>query len=133
MTDPTPDPRAVLLDAISTALNAAGYWLPIDGKKAVVEAVSSLAPPSQTSRPELDRDPEALAWGRSKIESFVELLASFELRAETENDPAVKRGCAVARLLAQRHFLGDGGCVIGIFDERRPHITDQLDGRDNQA
>ncbi|MEU2075459.1 hypothetical protein [Streptomyces sp. NPDC013489] len=37
-----PDPRAVLLDAISTALNAAGYWLPIEGKKAVVEAVLAL-------------------------------------------------------------------------------------------
>ncbi|MEE1813512.1 hypothetical protein PUR59_00405 [Streptomyces sp. SP18ES09] len=33
------DPRAVLLDTISTALNAAGYWLPADGKKAVAEAV----------------------------------------------------------------------------------------------
>jgi len=33
------DPRAVLLDAISTALNAAGYWLPIEGKRAVADAV----------------------------------------------------------------------------------------------
>ncbi|MFF0277490.1 hypothetical protein [Streptomyces sp. NPDC004330] len=38
MTQP-PDPHAVLLDTISTALNAAGYWLPIDGKKAVADAV----------------------------------------------------------------------------------------------
>ena len=29
------DPRAVTLDAISTALNSAGYWLPIEGKRAV--------------------------------------------------------------------------------------------------
>lgn len=35
----TPDPRAVLLDAISTALNAVGCWLPIEGKRAVVDAV----------------------------------------------------------------------------------------------
>jgi hypothetical protein len=34
-----PDPHAVILDAISTALNAAGYWLPIDGKRAVADAV----------------------------------------------------------------------------------------------
>ncbi|APE21372.1 MULTISPECIES: hypothetical protein [Streptomyces] len=33
------DPRAVLLDTISTALNAAGYWLPADGKQAIVAAV----------------------------------------------------------------------------------------------
>jgi len=35
----SPDPRAVLLDTISTALNAAGYWLPMDGKRAVADAV----------------------------------------------------------------------------------------------
>ncbi|RSS59824.1 hypothetical protein [Streptomyces sp. WAC01280] len=34
-----PGPQAVTLDAISTALNAAGYWLPIEGKRAVVNAV----------------------------------------------------------------------------------------------
>lgn len=34
-----PDPQAVILDAISTALNAAGYWLPVEGKRAVVDAV----------------------------------------------------------------------------------------------
>ncbi|MEK9524048.1 hypothetical protein MIU24_32445 [Streptomyces venezuelae] len=39
MTTQPPDPQAVILDAISTALNAAGYWLPIEGKRAVVDAV----------------------------------------------------------------------------------------------
>jgi hypothetical protein len=38
----SPDPRAVLLDTISTTLNAAGYWLPIEGKKAVADAVLNL-------------------------------------------------------------------------------------------
>ncbi|WP_030319650.1 hypothetical protein [Streptomyces flavochromogenes] len=46
-----PDPRAALLDAISTALNAAGYWLPIDGKKAVVEAVVALGGQAADPRP----------------------------------------------------------------------------------
>jgi hypothetical protein len=34
-----PDPQAVILDAISTTLNAHGYWLPIEGKRAVADAV----------------------------------------------------------------------------------------------
>jgi hypothetical protein len=33
------DPRAVILDAISTTINAHGYWLPIEGKRAVADAV----------------------------------------------------------------------------------------------
>ena len=39
MTTEPPDPQAVILDAISTALNAASYWLPIEGKRAVADAV----------------------------------------------------------------------------------------------
>ncbi|WP_327160513.1 hypothetical protein [Streptomyces zaomyceticus] len=38
-----PDPHAVILDAISTALNGAGCWLPIDGKRAVADAVLAQA------------------------------------------------------------------------------------------
>ncbi|MFE6785155.1 hypothetical protein ACFVFF_23150 [Streptomyces sp. NPDC057680] len=49
MTTLAPDPRAVLLDAISTALNSAGYWLPIDGKRAVADAVLK-AGSDETSR-----------------------------------------------------------------------------------
>ncbi|WP_329114523.1 hypothetical protein [Streptomyces sp. NBC_01353] len=37
--EPTPDPRALILDAIATTLNAAGYWLPADGRRAVADAV----------------------------------------------------------------------------------------------
>jgi hypothetical protein len=71
-----------------------------------------------------DREPDALAWARQKIHHYIDLLATFEGQAKASADPATATGCAVARLLAERHFLGDGGCTIGAFDERRPRYLD---------
>lgn len=36
------DPRALILDTISTAINQAGYWLAIEGKRAAADAVAAL-------------------------------------------------------------------------------------------
>lgn len=36
------DPRAVILDLIHTTLNAAGYWLPIEGQHAIADAIANL-------------------------------------------------------------------------------------------
>ncbi|MFK0182026.1 hypothetical protein ACIQVR_39450 [Streptomyces xanthochromogenes] len=73
-----------------------------------------------------DRDPEALAWARQKIQYYIDLLAKFEDQAKASADPATATGCAVSRLLAERHFLGDGNCTIGAFDERLPEHLDRL-------
>lgn len=70
-----------------------------------------------------DTDPNALAWARAKVQDYIDHLADFERQAKEKRDPATATGCAVSRLLAQRHFLGDGGCVIGAFDERRPGLS----------
>jgi hypothetical protein len=43
MTEPAPDPRAVLLDTITTAINRAGYWLAIEGRRAIADAVLAAA------------------------------------------------------------------------------------------
>ena len=66
-----------------------------------------------------DRDPAVLAWARAHIQEYIDRLATFEQQALAEGNEAVVYGCSVGRLLAQRHFLGDGGGVIGAFDERR--------------
>ncbi|TXS21401.1 hypothetical protein EAO71_27260 [Streptomyces sp. ms191] len=34
-----PEPRALILDTISTAINAAGYWLAIEGRTAIADAL----------------------------------------------------------------------------------------------
>ena len=73
-----------------------------------------------------DRDPAALAWARSRIQEYIDRLADFERQAKAKSDPATATGCAISRLLAQRHFLGDGGCVIGAFDQRRPAHLDAI-------
>lgn len=74
-----------------------------------------------------DRDPEALAWARAKVQAYIDRLADFERQAKEKRDPATATGCAVSRLLAERHFLGDGGCTIGVFDERMPGFAKAID------
>lgn len=73
-----------------------------------------------------DRDPEALAWARTKVQAYIDLLADFEKQAKAKHDLLTANGCGVSRLLAQRHFLGDGGCTVGAFDERRPDYLDRI-------
>ncbi|MFE6815976.1 hypothetical protein [Streptomyces sp. NPDC057677] len=87
-----PDPRAVLLDAISTALNAAGYWLPIDGKKAVADAVLKTG------------SDEAEKWRRQAVDRGLELgrlqrtLELAEATARTWADDHNGADCARAVL-----------------------------------
>jgi hypothetical protein len=71
---------------------------------------------------DFDRDPAALAWARAKVQAYIDRLADFERQAQAKNDAATALGCGVSRLLAERHFLGDGGCTFGVFDERLPSL-----------
>ncbi|MFJ3200977.1 hypothetical protein [Streptomyces sp. NPDC086989] len=65
-----------------------------------------------------DEDLEALAWARSKVQGYLDRLTEFEARARAEGDAMAAIACQAARVMAERHFLGDGDDVIGIFDER---------------
>lgn len=69
-----------------------------------------------------DGDPEALAWARAKVQSYLDRLRSFESQAVARSDSTTAAGCAISRRMAHRHFLGDGGCTIGVFDERLPFL-----------
>lgn len=74
-----------------------------------------------------DTDPEALAWARAKVQHHIERLAKFEQQATASGQDAKARGLAIARRSTERYFLGDGGCTIGAFDERRPEFTATFD------
>jgi hypothetical protein len=73
-----------------------------------------------------DTDPEALTWARSKVQAHIDLLAKFEQQANQRDSTDKARGLAIARISAERYFLGDGGCTIGAFDERRPEFTARI-------
>ena len=73
-----------------------------------------------------DRDPAALAWARNRVQEYIDRLADFEQQAKAKRDPITELGCGISRQLAERHFLGDGACVIGVFDERRPTHPDLI-------
>jgi hypothetical protein len=77
---------------------------------------------------DFDRDPAALAWARTKVQEYLDRLGDFERQATEQGDPITRHGCEVARHLAERHFIGDGGCVIGAFDERLPSIGQRDEG-----
>jgi hypothetical protein len=71
-----------------------------------------------------DRDPEALAWARSKVDVFLTRLVSFEDQAAAEDDLTTVHACRVSRRIAELHFLGDGDRQVGAFDERLPGLAD---------
>lgn len=76
---------------------------------------------------DFDRDPEALAWARAKIQREVNKLRGWEkTAAERGDDEQSMRWRRMANLL-QREFLGTGNCVIAAFDERLPEYKAMLD------
>ncbi|MFE0647460.1 hypothetical protein ACFVZH_02565 [Streptomyces sp. NPDC059534] len=92
MTEP-PEPAAAILDTLSTALNAAGYWLPIDGKKAVAEALLQY------------RSDEVEKWRRRAARRAIELG-----RAER----TLELAAATARSWADDHNGAD--CARAVLD-----------------
>lgn len=56
-----PEPREVIRDAIATTLNAGSYWLPIEGQRAIADALVDL------------RTNEAEKWRRLAIARGLEL------------------------------------------------------------
>lgn len=84
-------------------------------------AVRHLAEPA-----EFDRNPEAIAWARAKIQREVAKMADWERRAteDGKTDPILWRKI---RNFLQREFLGTGNCVIAAFDERLPEYKAMLD------
>ncbi|MFB7605246.1 hypothetical protein [Streptomyces gardneri] len=135
MTVPGPDPHAVILDAISTSLNAAGYWLPIEGKRAVVDAVlkarigegADEETPLQAARASIDLRDAVIA--QLKLRTEIAEAKARELEDATDvavraiplmNAAGAERDAARARLAA---FAEQ---VQAITDEARGGIRQQL-------
>lgn len=65
-----------------------------------------------------DRDPDAIAWARTKIQHSIDKAERFSREADTED--ARTRWRWIAKFM-HRELLGSGeGCVITAFDERLP-------------
>lgn len=71
---------------------------------------------------DFDRDPAALAWARTKVQAYLERLAAFEQQSAAAGDEASARCFRIVQSHVRSFFLGDGGCVIGAFDPRRPDL-----------
>lgn len=79
-----------------------------------------------TLHSKFDRDPEALAWARAGVQTFINRMRDFERQARERagSDPEQWRKIA---FFIEREFIGGDGCVIATFDERRPALAAQLD------
>lgn len=76
---------------------------------------------------DFDRDPAALAWARTKVQPYINQLAAFEQQVAAQGDEASVRCFQAMRNHVGRYFFGNGGCVIGAFDERQAATLDAWD------
>jgi hypothetical protein len=75
-----------------------------------------------------DRDPEALAWARAKIQRRADLYAEWERKAKAEGDAEKMLHWRRLKNVLHRDFIGGEGCVITGFDARLPEYLAMLDG-----
>jgi hypothetical protein len=74
-----------------------------------------------------DRDPDALAWARAKVQAEIDRCRKFAEQADAAHDT---EQFELWRRLAnrmQRVFIGGDGCVHAAFDERLPELAKSID------
>lgn len=72
-----------------------------------------------------DRDPEAIAWARRKIERSIDMADRGSRESETGEQ---RERWRFAAWFMRREFIGSGeGCVITAFDERLPAHRARMD------
>lgn len=76
---------------------------------------------------DFDRDPEALAWARRKIQNVIDRADKFVADAKRVRNEQAERTWRVIGNHLRRSFIGGTGCVIAAFDERRPGHLALLD------
>lgn len=104
------DPRAVLIDAIATAVNAAGYWLAIEGQRAIADAVLAVQEQMRVRVEIAEARASELAGASDVAVRAIQLM----------NGAGADRDAAMARLAAFRDQ------VQAITDEARGGIRQQL-------
>ncbi|MER7815612.1 hypothetical protein [Streptomyces sp. NPDC096153] len=73
-----------------------------------------------------DRDPEAIAWARRKVERSVDMAEQGSREARLDDEQ--RERWRFAAWFMRREFLGSGeGCVITAFDERLPEWTRRIE------
>ena len=77
--------------------------------------------------PDFDRDPEALAWARAKLQHHIDKLAGWEAQAAGQGKQEQTEHCRWMKTYLLRSFIGGHGCVIAAFDERLPAHLEMLD------
>ncbi|AVH59964.1 MULTISPECIES: hypothetical protein [Streptomyces] len=76
---------------------------------------------------DFDRDPEALAWARAKIQRHVDWLANAERETAARGNRVGAIRWRFAKNFMARKLIGGTGCVIADFDERLPETLDRID------
>jgi hypothetical protein len=77
--------------------------------------------------PDFDRNPEALAWARTKLQHHIDKLAGWEQQATAQDKTEQAEHWRRTKNYLLRSFIGGHGCVIAAFDERLPAHLDMLD------
>jgi len=76
-----------------------------------------------------DRDPDALAWARAKVQCEIDRFRDFERQATEQGKTDPLQWRKMANML-RRGFIGGQGCVIAAFDERLPEVRRIDDARE---
>lgn len=99
-------------------------WM-CDAHDAVPELLAEHGRLREAKTADFDRDPEALAWARGKVEralgAVTDLAASAE-RPGREEDAHKATGMRLAVWKLRKSLLGDGGCTVGSLDPRLPEL-----------
>lgn len=83
---------------------------------------------TETATRDYDRDPEALAWARAKIQRDIDRFRGFANRASRRGDHDRSVQWHKFANFLQMDFIGGEGCKIAAFDERRPSLPPVDDG-----
>lgn len=75
---------------------------------------------THTDLSRFDRDPEALAWARAKVQAEIDRCKQFHASATASDKPEQAETWRRLANRMRRQFIGGEGCTIAAFDERRP-------------
>lgn len=121
------DPR---VDALAERLYGQGFG-PLDARRNVarryLEAADAVDPLRAVTGDRFDRDSEALAWARGRVEYHRDRYARFERESLAKGNVDNAVSWARMKNMLDRDLIGGTGCTIAAFDERRPAILAATD------
>jgi hypothetical protein len=79
-----------------------------------------------------DTDPDALAWGREKVQSVIKKLRRFEAQDTQAGEFSRAQQWRKMANLLEADLIGGQGCVIALFDERMPAVAPHFAALDDR-